>query len=493
MNLEIQRTNLRLVKYKVVLIWVLFFFGCLPAQDGGTEKCNYPWIRKEINFIQYHDKSALNSFFQKWQKENSKISIVHLGDSHIQPDIFSGEVRKRLQELKGKGGIGLVFPLSVAKTYTSFDYKSSSTGKWAASRSLESYPKLTLGVFGAAIKTKDQNASFTITFKDALPDNYRRLKIFCKRERQCFDFSVESGGKSTFVYSEPAYGLEVPFVEVDLPAFGNSVTIKLSKKNPYQSEFEFYGMSLESNSASGLVYHCAGIGGARFNAPLHQKLLAKQLPELKPDLVILDYGTNDFLYDDVIKSELYSEIIAVIDSVRKAAPEASILLTTAQDMYYKNRNVNSSVQFSEMIRKIAKQKNCAFYDWFWISGGLRSITKWAEAGIAQKDRIHLNIPGYRIKGKLFADAIITAISQIAQNKDEMILPLNLVVPVYDSLAPDTEKFLPVKTESIKHKVKKGESLSIIARKYHVSISQLMKWNQLKKEKITIGQVLVVKK
>jgi membrane-bound lytic murein transglycosylase D len=45
----------------------------------------------------------------------------------------------------------------------------------------------------------------------------------------------------------------------------------------------------------------------------------------------------------------------------------------------------------------------------------------------------------------------------------------------------------------KHKVKKGDTLSGIAAKYHVSVSNLKKWNNLKSDKIQIGQTLIIKK
>ena len=42
-----------------------------------------------------------------------------------------------------------------------------------------------------------------------------------------------------------------------------------------------------------------------------------------------------------------------------------------------------------------------------------------------------------------------------------------------------------------HKVKRGESLGQIAAKYHVSISQIKKWNRIKSNKITRGQSLKI--
>ena len=49
----------------------------------------------------------------------------------------------------------------------------------------------------------------------------------------------------------------------------------------------------------------------------------------------------------------------------------------------------------------------------------------------------------------------------------------------------------VKTQ--KYTVKKGDTLSKIARKYHVRVSDLKKWNHLKSDKIRDGQKLIIKK
>lgn len=44
---------------------------------------------------------------------------------------------------------------------------------------------------------------------------------------------------------------------------------------------------------------------------------------------------------------------------------------------------------------------------------------------------------------------------------------------------------------IVYKVKKGDSLSVIARRHHVKVDQLKRWNSLKTDKLRIGQKLVI--
>jgi membrane-bound lytic murein transglycosylase D len=45
----------------------------------------------------------------------------------------------------------------------------------------------------------------------------------------------------------------------------------------------------------------------------------------------------------------------------------------------------------------------------------------------------------------------------------------------------------------KHLIKKGDNLTRIAAKYHVTISELMEWNNLNDDKILEGQILIIKK
>lgn len=58
-----------------------------------------------------------------------------------------------------------------------------------------------------------------------------------------------------------------------------------------------------------------------------------------------------------------------------------------------------------------------------------------------------------------------------------------------------QKPAPVKQQStVKyHKIKKGETLSSIARKYHTTVANLKKWNKLKSDFIREGQKIIVAK
>jgi lysophospholipase L1-like esterase len=475
-----------------------------------TDSTGYPWLHQELNQIQFYNKSALAKFYKKWSKNNANtITIAHLGDSHVQPDIYSGELRKILQSIKGDAGRGMIFPFSIAKTYSANDYKSTYTGVWKCAKSIEYAPKLPLGASGATCLTFDSHASFTFFFNDTLDASYRILKIFCKKSEKSFDFIVKYGDREIMVTVDSFVCPDQPYIEIELPAApGNTITVQLVKQNAHESEFEFYGMSLESTHRDGLMLHCLGIGGAMYRSILSQKLFQEQLPYLNPDLVIVDFGTNDYIYKDEIPDHMESEIKSVLAKVRASAPNADLLLTTTQDMNRKGKNLVSGEAFSDLIKKIAKDENCAFYDWFWVSGGPRTMTLWHDRGLSQNDMIHLSSAGYKLKGQLLADAFIKTLKEYPRFKatDSLIFPVDslksmarriadtitesvIVAPTINKTKKTT---VPAGYKIIQHTIKSGETLSEIAQKYHVTVSSIMSLNGLKSSTIRAGKILKIK-
>ena len=136
----------------------------------------------------------------------------------------------------------------------------------------------------------------------------------------------------------------------------------------------------------------------------------EQLAEVSPDLVILDLGTNDYLYENRLEADLESQIRALINRVRRAKPSASILLTTVQDLEYKRKPVTQGDAFVELIHRIAASEGCAVWDWFHLTGGQGTLQAWRDAGLARPDMIHLTKEGYDRKGAALADALTEVVA-----------------------------------------------------------------------------------
>ena len=470
--------------------------------SGDSSRSQYYWLNPELNYIQFYQRSAFEPFYNKWIN-GEPITIVHFGDSHVQPDIYTGELRKILQFEKGMGGRGMIFPYSIAKTYSTLDYASYHTGTWRASKSIEYIPKLPLGISGVTAKTSDPSASFTIRFHNPIPSHYRKLKLFCDQHRNSFDLVITSGGESVSVeVDDPGQPNAQPFIEVVLPVIGNTITVQLVKKNDFENDFEFHGMSLESATTDGLVLHCLGVGGSQFRSLLAETLFDVQMSHLKPDLAILDFGTNDHLYNNAIPPDMESKIVQVINRVRKAAPNCTVLLTTTQDMNRKGINITSGRDYSALIRKIAKDQNCAFYDWYWVSGGPQRMTLWQQYGLAQVDNIHLTISGYTLKGKMLGSAFKSSLSKLSGSDDSLVfnpdtLLFQTMLARQDSMMKKNIAVVPVAQQISRpvnilyHKIAQGETLGAIAEKYHVTVSSIRMANGIRGSKIIAGKTLKI--
>lgn len=486
--------------YKLkILFFFIFYSNIIYGQwehFGSYDTTKYHWLHPELNVIQYWNLKSLQHFYSKWlSSEPQKISIVWMGDSHIQPDVLPEVVRKRLQEKFGDAGRGMMFPLSTGKTYSSLQYKSEHYGPWSCSRSIEAYPKFTLGVSGATCKTQLPGSSFTLSFYKPVPEHYTLLKVFCKKSKEMFDFSIKVGNHTQIIKIMETDTL-LPYILVKIPPIPKSITLKVIKSRPEQKDFEFYGMSLESEIQKGVVVHTCGIGGAQMSAPLYQKKFTEHLPELEPDLVILDYGGNDFYYFNSIRPDLESDIIKIIEQIRTVCPKTSILLTSTQDLMKRGVSVSAGKKYRDLIQKIAKEQNCGFYDWYYISGGPGAMTKWVKAGLAQPDYVHLFIGGYQIKGEMFYEALVRTAEAYQNAFDSLTTSLEGYKYIQNPIAHNPYPFHNshnTHSKSFYHIVKSGETLSHIAVKYKVSVKNIMLWNNMKSTLIKVGQKILIYK
>ncbi len=486
--------------------WIFGFQTCNAVQSANENppKSKFqvtldtsiaPVIHLEYNFIQFYSRAALDNFYKAWNTTGEhKLSVVHLGDSHLQSDYFPGQIRKNLQGLHGDGGRGTCFPYSAAATYSSNEYKSEHTGEWEWGKSLRLPPKVPLGVIGMAVRTSKAGNGFTLTFDDPVPNTYDRLRIYCKKQHNSFDLQVDFGdGKPVTVAIDSSSTDSLPYYEIKMPAMGNVLKTTTVKANAFETEFEFYGFTMECSEDKGAVVHNCGVGGAMYRSILYEALFQQQLPTLEPDIVIVDFGTNDYLYDDSIKTDLDTQIVQTIQRIRAVCPNASIILTSAQDMYWRKVNLEKGEDFSDLIHSIAKRYDCGMFDWYWVSGGRTAMSRFMDKGYANPDGIHMSPKGYRLKGDLLTDAMVKTVKWMEDNPtgDSLVCNTDSISAFQKKvLLSDSTRNSPL-GKPFPHYVKSGETLGGIARKYGVTVAQIKKWNNLKSDRINVKQRLLI--
>ena len=296
------------------------------------------------------------------------------------------------------------------------------------------------------------------------------------------------------------------------------LSFKAAKTQVYQKDITITGIILQDSLHRGGLWHNAGVGAAPYKMVLSEEFYEPQAKFINPDVVIIDLGTNDFLYYNRLEPELRQQIIKVIEKVKNANPTADIILTDSQEMKYKGKRTTVANQFSEMIYDLSKQYNTGFWSYYTVSGGKNAWRFWDAAKYTQGDGIHLNGVGSELKGALLFHAIENSVTLIKGNqvasKPFEIISDSLVSYEIDSLIADssttaninvvneTEKTVVKQNKTSKnHKkesastfyvVKKNDTLGGIALKTKVPIAKIRKLNKLKSDLIKPGQKLKLK-
>ena len=153
-------------RHYTIIFFALFVIGLLRAEaqqmpiDENKIPKRFPQVSLVFNRI--FNGSGLDTFYQRLQQlkktKNGLVSIVHIGDSHLESDHLTGVVRKGLQEFFGDAGKGASFSKTLSVT-EAVKYKDSTGVLYQA-----------IGINGARFETYIQSASFWQQVEQLKPD-----------------------------------------------------------------------------------------------------------------------------------------------------------------------------------------------------------------------------------------------------------------------------------------------------------------------------------
>ena len=386
------------------------FFNAQSVCDTSWYK--YPFIVTDSNKI-YNDSIFLNTFFEKLFKgKDSVIRIVHIGDSHIQADHFSGKIRQNLQLDFGNAGRGLVFPYRLAKTNEPVSFKTSTTGIWQGKRNVFPDSSFPIGVSGITIETADTSADIKLVVKDQSGLNYsfNKLSLFHSKSEEYFDFVVMDSLQHEIGYVNTLSQNKNKFVsDLKFDTLRKQVIIKPCPRNTNQTCAQIYGILLE-NGKPGILYNMIGVNGAEYRHYNQSIYFIDQLSVLQPDLVIISLGTNEGYNAGFDAEKFYANIDTLVKNIKNTNPKATFLLTTPGDSFKRTRkgrvkNPNILAARNTIIL-YCKNNNLPYWDLFSIMGGYGSMLKWYKVGLSAKDRLHFSAKGYTIQADMFYSALM---------------------------------------------------------------------------------------
>jgi len=393
---------MRQIKFWILLSLIVFAHGLLPAQTKSLS--SYSFVKLKADSVS--NATYLSDFYSKLEKleqdKSGVLNIVHIGDSHIQADFLTSEIRQLFQRDFGNAGRGLVFPLRVAKTNGAMDARSSSTNLWkkvfVRSLNRSSEP----GLSGVSIRRADgSKAAIDINTKDhdGLDYSFDEMDLICRNDSAPFDLTVsdEANGISKTIQ----IGQDTLY-HIKLGKLTHHVNIS------YDADALLDGFVLKNGNA-GVAYHVIGVNGAHFADYNKSPVFYQELPVLNPDLVIISLGTNEAVSYRATKDMMKKEVEKTLTVLRLNHIYAPVLLLIPFDNYYRRKSFNRYMRtVNAGLIEAAHEYGLPYVDAYGITGGYGSAAQWRRLGMLRPDRIHYMAAGYQLQAKLIYQGIMNS-------------------------------------------------------------------------------------
>lgn len=393
------------------LIPVLLLSLGISAQSIPNEIFDkYPFINQQADTVTNAD--ALTAFFSKLSKINTaseltKLNVVHIGDSHIQGDFLTREVRLNFQKNFGNGGRGLVFPYRLAHSYEPKDISSTSKNTWFYARAFGSKRPFEPGISGYTLQCGDSLIRFALSTlnHDSLDYSFSKVSVISRGDSSEYELiAKDSINNKSYVFS--AKNGDV--LTLKLNQSTNQLVFQNIKSKPEQNKLTINGVVLE-NDKLGVIYNVIGVNGAHFTDYNKSPLFFQQLPLLQPDVILISLGTNEGVNPSVTQAEIKLAVEDMVSKIRKYNPNVPVVLITPFDNYYRNKSYNKYLGVvRSAIVEVAKLQNLPYIDAYQITGGYSSCSQWRKFGLLRPDGIHYMQDGYILQGKIIYQSLINS-------------------------------------------------------------------------------------
>jgi len=380
------------------------------ATKPATRSCNDQLIEDPERVM-----DAFNAHLLKTEQRipGAITRVVHYGDSPITNDGITGTVRELLQKRFGDSGHGFIL---VDKPWDWYGHQAvnfQTGGGWTSASLMSprsSNGQLGLGgvvsvAFGPGSYALYQPSTVGITGK-----KFSRVDVYYLAKPGGGKFTVSADGRQETVTtdaSEPKSG----FFQLVVGENVNSFEVR-----SLEGDVSVFGVVLE-NEDSGVVYDSLGVNGAfagLLATTMNGPHWSEQLQHRNPNLVILNYGTNESEYASDDQMERYDrELREVVNRVRTALPTASILIVSPMDRGKRAPGgriitMPSIPKIVDMQRRVALETHCAFLSLYAAMGGEGTMARWHEGRkhLVGADLTHPNGEGAQTVGNLIYMALM---------------------------------------------------------------------------------------
>lgn len=357
---------------------------------------------------------ALAPFFDKLLAlkagRRKLVRVSHFGDSHVASDFLTEVVRSELQRRFGDAGAGFVLLGMGPRSYRHAQVSVSRQGLWRVERQWARYTRGRrrprdeyFGVAGVSVHSRWRHARLLISPRTALAD----FTLYFLHQRRGGWLDVFADDRlirrvmTVGRRNKPLDG----YRRVVVPR--STSTIRMDVRG---GEVRLYGADLRSGRP-GVIYDAIGLNGTSIERVLSWQLLPQHVARLAPDLVVIAYGSND-IDADAFTGDGFSRAADRLLSRLRGPERRACLVIGPPDQA--RRDDSGTYQTPDnlavaigVLRRLAKQRGCAFWDQQQAMGGAKAIFRWQQSqpSWARADHVHFSVAGYRALGQALATAI----------------------------------------------------------------------------------------
>lgn len=362
--------------------------------------------------------TPMHRLYEKLLAGQESVRVAFMGDSFVEGDILTADLRELLQDTFHGGGVGYV---PVASPFTGFRQTIKTTSKgWTPYNIMQrkSTPEPYVGdyfVSGWVARATDGASTrwdMTDRRRHLMECNRARL-LFISREsskitvilndnvQREFEFDGSDVVRQIVVEEEQILSLEM---RVDSGAAGFTA---IGADFDSTSGLSLDNFSVRSNNGQAMFWSSASV-----NAQIHS---------MRPyDLVVLQYGLN-IMQADRHNYSLYGEQVEkMVRYVESCFPGAAVLVMGVSDRSQRNEQgivpMSSAVDLTRSQREAAEKCGVAFWNTYEAMQRLGGMTAFVENGWAGKDYTHINYAG----GREIARQLYYALLQGAESYSEAL-------------------------------------------------------------------------
>ena len=138
------------------------------------------------------------------------------------------------------------------------------------------------------------------------------------------------------------------------------------------------------------------------------------MPILKPDLVILGFGTNES-YQRLSAQQYMQQVREMVSKINEQMPGTVVLVMTPPPSLLRRRASNTLVgDYSRTLMELGDLPVWDLYEHLDGEDGI--VGKGQYVNVIARDKIHYTLTGYRIQGEKFAADFLKAYNQYKERR-----------------------------------------------------------------------------